>query len=758
MISSGFFIFILKSSIGLSLSWIYYLLFLKNRGSIYGNRLFLVLTPLISILLALLHHPVQTPTPSAGLAPSQLQVPSPNLVPESLWTGTAELISYPVTIQGTTLQLGTLVGMAYWIVVSILLLGLVITILRVVRMIRRAQVIDPQLHLLYSVKYPIVGSFFHWIFWHQPQFSEEDQAILEHERTHVRQGHTYDLLWMEVLRSFYWYMPFLAWWKKHLILHHEFLADQQALTKTDKKSYGRLLLQYNSARCKSPIHSFSGYLKTRIRRLVEVREVSQRRLWIWMLPVFIVLGWGFTTPFFKSLENRLDELGNQALLINHSHHTAQKDMFYVRWDNHQWIAHDQVQDFKTYQKLRLYCDVTLSIEEVQALYDHPVEFLFGDRILSIRDTSVGAWEFADNDIDNPDRFTTVRWRSTTWPAEKRHIPKQLYKRIQNANHGDNVRLSLSSESLNLLLSINIHNPERMTEYLKWGRQMCSIENVKKSYKLQINQVDFELLSEKPELWIMQDEKIPITDQHFLLIKDSSYTEEKTLNGIDLTDYEAIVCFLQNNQGHCYASFLKNKKFANNHTVIVQDNFKALLDHRIFENGEPISVLNKLPVRFQFSEKPIRLEWVDYEEKDLLRNLTVYGGKVSKKGFKSMLQRTPVLYRGDQSIPGKMLFMDVTHIKRHDLPIKFSLAYDLESGRLADGTTSIREILRRAKVGDSFRFENIRTHFSNRDGFGTAIMIEPEEIIERIKAEKRRHIPYLQGKEKNEALLKIVETL
>ncbi len=583
MISSGFFIFILKSSIGLSLSWIYYLLFLKNRGSIYGNRLFLVLTPLISILLALLHHPVQTPTPSAGLAPSQLQVPSPNLVPESLWTGTAELISYPVTIQGTTLQLGTLVGMAYWIVVSILLLGLVITILRVVRMIRRAQVIDPQLHLLYSVKYPIVGSFFHWIFWHQPQFSEEDQAILEHERTHVRQGHTYDLLWMEVLRSFYWYMPFLAWWKKHLILHHEFLADQQALTKTDKKSYGRLLLQYNSARCNSPIHSFSGYLKSRIRRLVEAGEVSQRRLWIWMLPVFMVLGWGFTTPYFESLESRLDELGNQALLINHSHHTSQKDIFYVRWGNHQWIAHYQVMDLKTHQKITLQSNVTLTIEEVEALYDHPVEFLFGDRILNIRDSSAGWWEFADHDIDHPDRFTIARWRSTTWPPEKRFIPQQLYARIQNAKHKDYVRLRFSTKKIDVSLSIEIQNTEGLKDYVYWDEQKFAIDPEKTTHRYPVQAIDFQKLSGNPNHWVMNKQNQSIKSQYFVLIRDSTFVEKETLTGVQLTEFEGLVIYLQNDKGIWYAFYLRNQQYGNPWPVILMNNRDELLDYWIIIN-------------------------------------------------------------------------------------------------------------------------------------------------------------------------------
>ncbi len=73
---------------------------------------------------------------------------------------------------------------------------------------------------------------------------EELNEILHHELVHVRQRHSIDILWAEVLCAFSWYNPF-AWLIRHHIRQNlEFIADNKVLENgADKKQYQYLLLQ-----------------------------------------------------------------------------------------------------------------------------------------------------------------------------------------------------------------------------------------------------------------------------------------------------------------------------------------------------------------------------------------------------------------------------------------------------------------------------------------------------------------------------------
>ena len=91
-------------------------------------------------------------------------------------------------------------------------------------------------------------SFLRFIFLDKTDFKEHRIApeILEHERAHVIQGHSWDILLIELLQVFFWFNPLFFWYKKSVALNHEFLADQQALRqKNNIEKYTELLFQYS---------------------------------------------------------------------------------------------------------------------------------------------------------------------------------------------------------------------------------------------------------------------------------------------------------------------------------------------------------------------------------------------------------------------------------------------------------------------------------------------------------------------------------
>ncbi len=52
-------------------------------------------------------------------------------------------------------------------------------------------------------------SFFKWIFIHPRHQENGNQWVLEHERVHSRQGHSFDVLVMEILTVLNWFNPFI---------------------------------------------------------------------------------------------------------------------------------------------------------------------------------------------------------------------------------------------------------------------------------------------------------------------------------------------------------------------------------------------------------------------------------------------------------------------------------------------------------------------------------------------------------------------
>lgn len=82
-------------------------------------------------------------------------------------------------------------------------------------------------------------SFFKWIFISPSQdYGEKLDDILVHERTHVRQWHSADILLSEIVCIICWINPFAWWLKKEISINHEFIADEQVmLSGFNKKEY-----------------------------------------------------------------------------------------------------------------------------------------------------------------------------------------------------------------------------------------------------------------------------------------------------------------------------------------------------------------------------------------------------------------------------------------------------------------------------------------------------------------------------------------
>jgi TonB family protein len=75
------------------------------------------------------------------------------------------------------------------------------------------------------------------------QNSEGYDRMMAHELEHVKQGHSLDVIILEVLTTFQWFNPFMWMLRRAIRENHEFLADQAVLRSgIDRGYYKKLLL------------------------------------------------------------------------------------------------------------------------------------------------------------------------------------------------------------------------------------------------------------------------------------------------------------------------------------------------------------------------------------------------------------------------------------------------------------------------------------------------------------------------------------
>lgn len=120
-------------------------------------------------------------------------------------------------------------------------------------------------------------TFLNTIYVNKAQFEsgELSKEILDHELTHARQKHSWDVLFIELLRLVFWFNPLFYFYKRAIQINHEFLADDFVITKTqDSVSYQKLLLNSIFPTYQTNLASTFNYSLTKKRFKMMVKDYS----------------------------------------------------------------------------------------------------------------------------------------------------------------------------------------------------------------------------------------------------------------------------------------------------------------------------------------------------------------------------------------------------------------------------------------------------------------------------------------------------
>lgn len=124
-------------------------------------------------------------------------------------------------------------------------------------------------------------SFWNYVFIDRNQYENNqiDNELFVHEKAHITQKHSLDILFVEVLQMVFWFNPLIYLYKKAIKLNHEFLADQK-VNETFKEVvyYQRLLLQKAVGNTLVPIASNLNYSITKKRFIMMTKSTSTLNL------------------------------------------------------------------------------------------------------------------------------------------------------------------------------------------------------------------------------------------------------------------------------------------------------------------------------------------------------------------------------------------------------------------------------------------------------------------------------------------------
>ncbi len=140
-------------------------------------------------------------------------------------------------------------------------------------------------------------SYFRNLFWKNSILIQSDlgKQILKHEMVHIEQKHTLDKIFIETVKSLFWFNPFFYLIQKEIHLIHEYLADKKALKHSDTKAFAQMLLASRFSGKMIPATSpfLSSNLKKRLKMLQKPKTKFSYARRILALPLFFALAFAY---------------------------------------------------------------------------------------------------------------------------------------------------------------------------------------------------------------------------------------------------------------------------------------------------------------------------------------------------------------------------------------------------------------------------------------------------------------------------------
>ena len=206
-----------------------YYLFLKKEKMFLFNRFFLLFALVFSYAIPF----VKINLPAISEQKSQLifeEIQTQQLIQNTAQTSEFDGMNF--------------VLMIYSFVSSVLIVKMLISIFKITNLKGIDLIYQNQNIKLIEKDLPPF-SFWNKIYLNKSYFENEkiDNRIFLHEKTHLIQKHSLDLIFVEFIKTISWFNPAIYFYKKAITDNHEFLADEEIINQEfNIKDYQKLIL------------------------------------------------------------------------------------------------------------------------------------------------------------------------------------------------------------------------------------------------------------------------------------------------------------------------------------------------------------------------------------------------------------------------------------------------------------------------------------------------------------------------------------
>lgn len=213
------------------------------------------------------------------------------------------------TIQGTSVAfveetnyLPIILWSIYGLITFLLSFRFIRNILKIISKINSNKKIDYKNATLVLLKEEVLPhTFLNYIFISEIDYNDQkiEAELFSHELTHVTQKHTFDVLFVEILKTVFWFNPIFIFYKKAIQLNHEFLADEKVVNSYNNiPFYQNLLLSKANENQPFYLASNLNYLLTKKRLIMMTKTTSATRALLkkaMLIPLLTVLVFSLCT-------------------------------------------------------------------------------------------------------------------------------------------------------------------------------------------------------------------------------------------------------------------------------------------------------------------------------------------------------------------------------------------------------------------------------------------------------------------------------
>ncbi|HLN55794.1 MAG TPA: M56 family metallopeptidase, partial [Bacteroidales bacterium] len=294
--------FIIKSVICMILLFGLYWTLLRKEKLFVFNRYFLIISVLLSFAVPFITIPIYPVyreqageiismvfgTPEKSQAPAVInKIQPPSVINTSVQrepsSGTGGYAPPVMTVKNKAGAVGTgkVILAIYLAGFAVMLFRFCRNIYKVRRLLRIAEKIDNEWYRIALIEHDISPfSFLRTVYLNKGDYLGERIApnVLNHELEHIRQLHSRDIIFFELVHIFFWFNPVLLLYKQAARINHEYLADDAVISNMqDMKNYAHELINFISRKATVPFTS--GFSPSMIRlRLLMLNTSTSRKV------------------------------------------------------------------------------------------------------------------------------------------------------------------------------------------------------------------------------------------------------------------------------------------------------------------------------------------------------------------------------------------------------------------------------------------------------------------------------------------------